>query len=98
MTKRNKPVLEPRTQAFIDTLEAKGGAPLYTLSYEDACKVLDDRGDGERLGGYFKDAGAGRGFAETRIFRKPSEEDLGRKLSSRDSRSHRRLERTEDVR
>jgi acetyl esterase len=42
MTKRNKPVLEPTTQAFIDALEAKGGKPLYSLSYEDARKVLED--------------------------------------------------------
>jgi acetyl esterase/lipase len=42
MTKRNKPVLEPTTQAFIDALEANGGAPLYKLSYEDARKVLED--------------------------------------------------------
>jgi acetyl esterase len=42
MTKRNKPVLEPTTQAFIDALEAKGGKPLYTLSFEDARKVLED--------------------------------------------------------
>jgi acetyl esterase len=42
MVKRNKPVLEPTTQAFVDALEAKGGKPLYTLSYEDARKVLED--------------------------------------------------------
>jgi len=42
MAKRNKPVLEPRTQAFIDALEAQGGKPLYSLSYEDARKVLED--------------------------------------------------------
>jgi acetyl esterase len=42
MAKRNKPVLEPKTQAFIDALEAQGGKPLYTLSYEDARKVLED--------------------------------------------------------
>ena len=42
MTKRNKPVLEPATQAFVDALEASGGKPLYTLSYEDARKVLED--------------------------------------------------------
>jgi acetyl esterase len=41
MTKYNKPLLEPTTQAFIDSLEAKGGKPLYTLSYEDARKVLE---------------------------------------------------------
>jgi len=42
MAKRNKPVLEPTTQAFVDALEAQGGKPLYTLSYEDARKVLED--------------------------------------------------------
>ena len=42
MTKRNKPVLDPTTQAFVDALETQGGKPLYTLSYEDARKVLED--------------------------------------------------------
>lgn len=42
MAKRNKPVLEPTTQAFVDAPEAKGGKPLYALSYEDARKVLED--------------------------------------------------------
>jgi acetyl esterase len=42
MAKPNEPVLEPTTQAFIDALEANGGKPLYTLSYEDARKVLED--------------------------------------------------------
>lgn len=42
MAKRNKPVLEPTTQAFVDALEAQGGKPLYALSYEDARKVLED--------------------------------------------------------
>ena len=42
MVKRNKPFLEPTTQAFVDVLEAQGGKPLYTLSYEDARKVLED--------------------------------------------------------
>jgi hypothetical protein len=40
MTKRNKPVLEPTTQAYIHALEAEGGKPLYTLSYDDARNVL----------------------------------------------------------
>ena len=39
MAKRNRPILEPTTQAFIDTLEASGGKPLYALSYADARKV-----------------------------------------------------------
>ena len=42
MAKRNKPILEPTTQAFIDNLEAAGGKPIYTLSYADARKVLED--------------------------------------------------------
>ena len=42
MAKRNKPVLEPTTQAFVDALEAQGGKPLYELSYEEARKVLED--------------------------------------------------------
>jgi len=42
MAQRNKPILEPTTQAFIDNLEASGGKPIYTLSYADARKVLED--------------------------------------------------------
>ena len=42
MAKPNAPVLEPKTQAFIDALAAQGGKPLYTLSYADARKVLED--------------------------------------------------------
>jgi len=42
MAKHNKPILEPTTQAFVDALEAQGGKPLYSLSYEDARKVLED--------------------------------------------------------
>lgn len=42
MAKRNKPILEPTTQAFIDSLEASGGKPIYTLPYADARKVLED--------------------------------------------------------
>ncbi|MGB2899901.1 MAG: alpha/beta hydrolase, partial [Candidatus Acidiferrum sp.] len=42
MTKHDEPVLEPTTQAFIDALAAQGGKPLYTLSYADARKVLED--------------------------------------------------------
>jgi acetyl esterase len=34
------PVLEPATQKFIDGLAAAGGPPLYTLSPDDARKVL----------------------------------------------------------
>jgi acetyl esterase/lipase len=42
MATTNKPVLEPTTQAFIDALAAQGGKPLYTLSYADARKLLED--------------------------------------------------------
>jgi hypothetical protein len=38
----NEPILEPNTQAFIDTLAAQGRKPLYTLSYADARRVLED--------------------------------------------------------
>lgn len=34
--------LEPATQKFIDAVIAQGGPPLYTLSKEDARKVLED--------------------------------------------------------
>jgi acetyl esterase len=36
------PILEPHTQAFIDSLIAQGGEPLYKLSYGAARKVLED--------------------------------------------------------
>lgn len=42
MAKQNKPVLELTTQAFVDSLEAAAGKPLYALSYADARKVLED--------------------------------------------------------
>jgi acetyl esterase len=42
MSDQKKPILEPKTQAFIDALNAQGGKPLYELSYADARKVLDD--------------------------------------------------------
>ena len=42
MTKHADPILEPITQRFIDTLAAQGGKPLYTLSYADARKVLEE--------------------------------------------------------
>ncbi len=35
------PVLESRTQAFLDGLAARGGEPIYKLSYEEARKVLE---------------------------------------------------------
>jgi len=39
-TESQNPVLEPRTQAFIDSLTAAGGPPLYALTPEDARAVL----------------------------------------------------------
>ena len=36
----SSPLLEPRTQAFIDSLSAAGGPPLYTLTPEAARAVL----------------------------------------------------------
>src|SRR5262245_40987826 len=42
MADRNKPILEPKTQAFIDAVTAQGGKPLFELSYADARKVLED--------------------------------------------------------
>jgi len=42
MTDERKPVLEPKTRAFIDAVNAQGGTPLYELSYADARKVLED--------------------------------------------------------
>jgi acetyl esterase len=36
------PVLEPKTQAFIDSLDAAGGPPLYTLTPDAARAVLAD--------------------------------------------------------
>src|SRR5215475_12398610 len=42
MPQSKSPVLEPRTQAFIDALAAQGGEPIYKLSYADARKVLED--------------------------------------------------------
>jgi len=42
MTNQKMPILEPKTQAFVDALNAQGGKPLYELSYADARKVLED--------------------------------------------------------
>lgn len=42
MSDRKPIVLEPKTQAFVDALEAQGGKPLYEMSYQDARKVLED--------------------------------------------------------
>ncbi len=42
MTNQKTSILEPKTQAFVDALNAQGGKPLYELSYADARKVLED--------------------------------------------------------
>lgn len=42
MSKKNSPVLEPTTRAFIDAVVAQGGKPLPELSYPEARKVLED--------------------------------------------------------
>lgn len=42
MSAQKKPVLEPKTRAFIDAVNAQGGTPLYEMSYEDARQVLED--------------------------------------------------------
>src|ERR1700741_3115573 len=42
MAAQKKIVLEPKTQAFMDSLAAQGGKPIYQLSYADARKVLED--------------------------------------------------------
>ena len=41
MSDQNKPILEPRTQAFLDALNAQGGKPINQLSYADARNVLE---------------------------------------------------------
>ena len=42
MTEQKRPILERKTQAFIDAVNAQGGKPLYELSYADARQVLED--------------------------------------------------------
>jgi acetyl esterase len=42
MATEKKPVLELKTQAFIDAVAAQGGKPLHQLSYADARKLLED--------------------------------------------------------
>lgn len=46
MLKQQTVILEPTTQAFIDAVNNQGGKPLYTLSYPDARKVLEDAQSG----------------------------------------------------
>jgi acetyl esterase len=47
MSSQKKPILEPRTQSFIDAINAQDGKPLYELSYNDARQVLEDAQAGE---------------------------------------------------
>src|SRR5260370_38115264 len=42
MTNQKTSILEPKTQAFVDALNAQGGKPLYELSEAAARKVLED--------------------------------------------------------
>ena len=42
MTDEKKPILEPKTRAFIDAVNAQEGTPLYELPYAEARKVLED--------------------------------------------------------
>jgi len=42
MPNQKNPVLEPKTQAFVDWLNAQGGKPLYELTYDEARKVLEN--------------------------------------------------------
>lgn len=39
-------ILEPKTQAFLDAVAAKGGPPIHTLSYAEARKVLEEAQSG----------------------------------------------------
>lgn len=43
----SKVILEPKTQSFIDALNAQGGKPIYTLPYADARKVLESAQSGQ---------------------------------------------------
>ena len=42
ITQERPYLLEPRAQAFIDSLSASGGTPIQELSYEEARKVLEN--------------------------------------------------------
>ena len=42
MTTAERIILEPTTQAFVDSLAAQKASPIYELSYKDARKVLED--------------------------------------------------------
>jgi len=45
MTVAENIILEPTTQAFVDSLAAQKGKPIYELSYKDARKLLEDAQD-----------------------------------------------------
>jgi acetyl esterase len=57
MSTQNAPILEPKTQAFINAVAAQGGKPIYTLSYADARKVLEgaQSGDVTKLPAHIED-------------------------------------------
>ena len=42
ITKQRPYVLEPKTQAFVDALSARGSKPIYELSYGEAREMLED--------------------------------------------------------
>lgn len=69
-----KPILEPKTQAFLDALAAQGGKPIYQLSYADARKVLEgaQAGDVKKLPADVEDKGlpvGPTGEVSVRIYR-----------------------------
>ena len=41
-----EPLLDPKTQTFIDSVAAQGGPPLYSLSFQDARQVLENAQSG----------------------------------------------------
>jgi acetyl esterase len=46
-TTAGAPVLEPKTQAFVNAVTAQGRKPLYELSYADGREVSDDARAGQ---------------------------------------------------
>src|SRR5215831_13153267 len=57
MPMQNAPILKAKTQAYLKSLAAQGGKPLYTLSYAEARKMLEDTqaGDVRKLPIYRED-------------------------------------------
>ena len=54
MTTQEQIVLDPQAQAFVDALAAKGGKPIYQLSYKDAARFsrMRKRSRNEAPGGH----------------------------------------------